>query len=337
MEHRHQLKYRKTDPQDMRRVSQGQRVTFAECADEWFKRNNFPGRSESWKRTTKVLLKHCAKLAPLAVGTVTPQQVEEALRPIEATAPTQVKRALDLLTEIFDFARSQGSRIFENPARWELQKNNFPAVRHLRRKNLAALHHSIMPEFLRRLRPHQSHGVGAVVLEIMSMTVLRPNKELRLAQWPEVDWENKILNIPAWRMKTKKLKELGKPFRVPLVDRVMELLRRLREQANGSPYIFTGYSQEPLAERTMNRLLRDTMGLSKDEATVHGLRSTFRTWVAETDFDQLAAEICLSHVVGDKSVQAYLRSDMLEKRRQIMTAWSDYCNLGGPYSVATAL
>ena len=179
--------------------------------------------------------------------------------------------------------------------------------------------------------------MGAVVLEIMSMTVLRPNKELRLAQWPEVDWENKILNIPAWRMKTKKLKELGKPFRVPLVDRVMELLRRLREQANGSPYIFTGYSQEPLAERTMNRLLRDTMGLSKDEATVHGLRSTFRTWVAETDFDQLAAEICLSHVVGDKSVQAYLRSDMLEKRRQIMTAWSDYCNLGGPYSVATAL
>ena len=57
----------------------------------------------------------------------------------------------------------------------------------------------------------------------------------------------------------------------------------------------------------MLKLLRDTMGFSTDEAPVHGFRSTFRDWVAETDFDQLAGEICLSHVVGDKSVQAYLR------------------------------
>jgi integrase len=320
MEHRHQLKIRNTDPQEVRRVSRGQRITFGECADEWFKRNS-TDRSESWKRNIKILLyKHCAKLTREAVGTVIPKQVEEALLPLVDTAPTQVRRACDLLTEVFDFARSQGWRIFENPARWELQKNNFPTVRRLKRKNLAALHYSKVPDFMRRLRQHQGRGVGAVALEAFILMVPRPNVEFRLIQWSEIDWDNKVLNIPAERMKTRVA------FRVPLVDRVIELLRRRQEQSNGSPYVFTGYSKDPLAERAMLKLLRDTLGYSKDEATIHAFRSSFRDWVgAETNFDQLAAELCISHKPGNKAVQAYLRDDLLDKRREIMQAWSEYC------------
>jgi integrase len=320
MEHRHQLKIRNTDPLEVRRVSRGQRVTFRECADEWFKRNS-PDRSESWKRTANIILrKHCAKLAPLAVGTIIPKQVEEALLPFVDTAPTQVRRAFDLLTEIFNFARSQGFRIFENPARWELQKSNFPSLRRLKEKNLAALHYSKVPDFMRQLRQHQHRGVGAVALEIMILTVLRPNKEVLLAQWPEIDFDQKVWNVPAERMKTRT------PHRVPLSDRAVELFRR-REEQSSSRFIFTGNSQEEaLAERTMLKLLRNTMGYSKDEVTVHGFRSTFRNWAAaENDFDQLAAELCISHKPGNKVVQAYLRDDLLEKRRVIMNHWADYC------------
>jgi integrase len=318
-EHRHWLKFKNTDPQDVRRVSRGQRTTFGECADEWFKRNS-PGRSDSWLRNTKVLLrKHCAKLAPLAVGTVIPKQVEEALLPLVESAPTQVRRALDVLTEVFDFARSQGFRIYENPARWELQKNNFPTLRRLKRKNRPALGYHKMPEFMRRLRQLQDRSVSAVALEVLTLTLLRPNKEFILAEWSEIDWDSKVWNVPAWRMKTRVA------HRVPLSDRVMELFRRRQEQSNGSRYIFTGYSQEALAERSMLKLLRDTLGISKDEATIHGFRSTFRDWAAaENNFDQLAAELCISHKPGNKHVQAYLRSDLLDKRREIMTAWSSF-------------
>ena len=62
-----------------------------------------------------------------------------------------------------------------------------------------------------------------------------------------------------------------------------------------------------------------------EAAVPHGLRSTFRVWVAErTDFDGDMAEIALSHKVGSKVRQAYDRSDMLEKRRAMMAAWGAF-------------
>ena len=51
----------------------------------------------------------------------------------------------------------------------------------------------------------------------------------------------------------------------------------------------------------------------------------FRTWAAEsTAFPREIIEAALAHVVGDKSEQAYQRSDVVEKRRQLMEAWSTF-------------
>ena len=61
-------------------------------------------------------------------------------------------------------------------------------------------------------------------------------------------------------------------------------------------------------------------------ATVHGMRSTFRDWAGnETEFARELTESALAHVVGDKTEQAYRRSDALEKRRALMEAWANYC------------
>ena len=71
------------------------------------------------------------------------------------------------------------------------------------------------------------------------------------------------------------------------------------------------------------------MGL-KDKATPHGFRSSFRDWVDEQTSTPFAvAEQCLSHKVGDSTVQAYARSDLLEQRRPVMAMWSTYLD-GGP-------
>ncbi len=73
---------------------------------------------------------------------------------------------------------------------------------------------------------------------------------------------------------------------------------------------------------TLTKALRD-MGR---EVTAHGFRSTFRDWVAEqTTWPAELAEAALAHVVGDKTVAAYQRGSMLEKRRELMAAWADYC------------
>ena len=57
----------------------------------------------------------------------------------------------------------------------------------------------------------------------------------------------------------------------------------------------------------------DTVGLA-DRTTVHGFRSSFRTWASEqTDADHAVMELCLSHTVGSAVERAYARSDLLRE------------------------
>lgn len=71
-----------------------------------------------------------------------------------------------------------------------------------------------------------------------------------------------------------------------------------------------------------------------EQAVPHGLRSAFRTWVAErTGFDGDMAEVALFHKVGSKVAQAYNRADQIERRRAMMGAWCDFLSGRAPEKV----
>ena len=60
--------------------------------------------------------------------------------------------------------------------------------------------------------------------------------------------------------------------------------------------------------------------------TVHGFRSSFRVWAAEqNNYDRLAVEFSLAHQLKDSVEAAYLRSNLIEKRKILMQDWADYC------------
>ena len=59
-------------------------------------------------------------------------------------------------------------------------------------------------------------------------------------------------------------------------------------------------------------------------AVPHGLRSTFRDWVAETGQACEAAELQLAHRFGTKVEHAYYRTDLLDERARLMTKWYDF-------------
>ena len=64
-------------------------------------------------------------------------------------------------------------------------------------------------------------------------------------------------------------------------------------------------------------------------AVPHGLRSTFRDWVAErTDYPRDMAEIALAHNVGSDVERAYRRGDQMEKRRAMMADWAEFLGAG---------
>ena len=60
------------------------------------------------------------------------------------------------------------------------------------------------------------------------------------------------------------------------------------------------------------------------DATVHGMRASARTWMADQGVPFEIAEACLAHTVGNAVVQSYQRSSMLEFRRPILQQWADF-------------
>ena len=134
------------------------------------------------------------------------------------------------------------------------------------------------------------------------------------ARWDEIDMEPARWTIPASRMKA------GREFSVPLSTGALDLLERARELAPESSLVFPSKTGEPLPRNALGRVLHRA-GVA---STVHGFRSSARSWMAESGVPAEVAEACLAHVPRSKVVQAYQRSDLLERRAEVLQAWSDY-------------
>jgi integrase len=63
----------------------------------------------------------------------------------------------------------------------------------------------------------------------------------------------------------------------------------------------------------------------KVEFVPHGFRSTFRDWAEEaTHYPHEVKEAALAHAVKNKVEAAYRRSDLFEKRREMMDTWGTF-------------
>jgi integrase len=71
------------------------------------------------------------------------------------------------------------------------------------------------------------------------------------------------------------------------------------------------------------------MGLMPKPFTVHGMRSAFAMFCAEqTEYPFEICEQALAHSVGTAVSKAYRRTDLLEKRRELMKVWADFLTGG---------
>jgi integrase len=124
-------------------------------------------------------------------------------------------------------------------------------------------------------------------------------------------------NIPGNRMKS------GRPHRVPLSDQVIKLLEAL-PRLKGTELIFPGrMAGKPISDMTMTKVMRD-MGV---DAVPHGFRASFSSWCASsTAYPSEVREMALAHTIGDDTVGAYQRSDLFEKRRNLLTDWVKFIN-----------
>ncbi len=147
--------------------------------------------------------------------------------------------------------------------------------------------------------------------------------EARAATWSEIDLEGRLWVIPGEKMKG------AKEHRVPLSDAALAVLDRARTLRDSSGLIFPSPQRpgRPLSDMSLTKLLRDT-GLA-DRTTVHGFRTSFRTWASEkTDAEHAVMELSLAHTVGSSVERSYARSDLLAKRRELMASWATFLTAG---------
>ena len=186
-------------------------------------------------------------------------------------------------------------------------------------KHYAALPYKQLPAFFSKL--HIAYTTSAIALEFTILTAARTGDTIG-ATWDEIDFEAKTWTIPGARLKGKKNSN-RQPHIVPLNARALEILNKQNEY-RVSDFIFPGNKpRSGLSNIAMAKCLK---GLVEEHATVHGFRSSFRDWAGdETSFPREVAEAALAHRVGNSVEIAYRRGQALEKRRDLMRLWYDYC------------
>jgi integrase len=301
--------------------------SFGECADKFLASVEGQWRNEKHRAQWRMTLNEYARsIREKRVSEISTDDVLTVLLPIWQKKPETASRLRGRIERVLDYAKARGWRKGENPALWRGHlKNVLPARQRLTRGHHAAMPYHELPAFMERLQG--SEALAARALELLILTASRSGEVLG-AIWDEFDLDAGLWTVPARRMKA------GKEHRVPLSARALEMLRSLHE-TRSSAFVFPGQSPgKPLSNMAMEMLLRR---LKVDSYTVHGFRSAFRDWAGdETHFAREIAEQALAHRVGDATERAYRRSDALEKRRQMMEMWADWCALSGAEPMAKA-
>lgn len=289
---------------------------FGDCADMFLASMEGQWRNEKHRAQWRMTLEQYASpLRSKSVAEISTDDVLKVLTPIWQTKAETASRLRGRIERVLDFAKARGWRTGENPALWRGHlKNILPARQKLTRGHHAAMPYRDIPAFMEQLPGKEA--MAARGLEFLILTAARSGEVLG-ATWPEMDLENAVWTIPAKRMKA------GKEHRVPLSPRALAIVKALHENRI-SDFVFPGQKKDrPLSGMAFEMLMRR---MKADAFTVHGFRSAFRDWVGdETQFTREIAEQALAHRVGDATERAYRRADALDKRRNLMAAWADYC------------
>ncbi|MYE23139.1 MAG: DUF4102 domain-containing protein [Gammaproteobacteria bacterium] len=257
-------------------------------------------RMESQWRSS---LKHAPGLMAMKAAEVTPADVLATLEPLAAKLPTVAPAVKSRLGEAMDRAVVLGLR----------QDNPVSVVKLPKRKggNFAAMPWKDVPKAVATLLAADEPMAYALAFQIL--TAARSSEALGL-RTGEV--EGDLWTVPGERMKAKR------EHRVPLSPQALSVLEQAKPHGVGT-IAFPGKRGSVRNGGSHTETMR-RYGL---EGTAHGFRSAFRDWCAEQGEPRELAEAALAHVVGGVE-GAYFRSDLLERRRELMNRWGAFVLTG---------
>ena len=255
------------------------------------------------------------KIGNKHIDTISRTDVLTVLTPIWSTRPETARRVRQRMRTTFRWAMAN-ELIETNPA-GEAIDGALPSMPKVK-AHLRALPYQEVGSALKTIDASQTSLAAKRCLKFLVFTAACSG-EARGATWDEIDLEDATWTIPSSRVKA------GVEHRVPLSDQALDVLMLAHQLEDGSGLCFPSPLRpgRMLSDMTMTKILRSTD--LADRATVHGFRTSFKTWTMEqTDTPWAVGEVALAHQLGGSVEQVYARSDLFDRRRVLMQKWADY-------------
>lgn len=301
-----------------------EQASFGVVVDEWLKRLEKEGRSESTLSKMRWLIDFARPtLGDRPIADITAPELLEVLRKVEARGRYETANRLrSTFGTLFRYAIATGRA--QRDVAYDLRGALItPKVRH----RSAITEPKAVGALLRAIEEHDGQPAVRHALRLIPHVFVRPG-ELRLAEWPEIDFKRGLWTIPGARTKMRR------PHRVPLSRQAVEILTDLHALTGEARLLFPSVlsSERPISDNTLNAALR-RLGYDSSQMTAHGFRAMASTLLNESGkWHPDAIERQLAHVEGNDVRRAYARGEHWEERVRMMQFWSDYLDrlrLGG--------
>lgn len=318
------LIYKGINPsQERAKIKQGRvedkQDNFKKVAEDWFDYKKLEWGEEQQKKVLRILRRLEPSLGKTPVKHITQPKLLEALyQIIEEGHHSLAKRAMQYANKIFLFAISEG-RAQTNPVIGLADR--LPAAPKTKHR-AAIISPKKLGSLLNAIDAYEGGGKSVVryALRLMPLIFVR-TKELYLAEWKDIDFDEALYCIEGEKMKMKE------DFIVPLPRQALEILYEVRKRTGKSKYVFSGRNSldKPMGRAAMITALRTIV--PREEMTIHGFRASARTIIREHlkhPVDWI--EMQLSHAVPEAHGRAYNRATNLEDRRVMLQDWADFCD-----------
>ncbi|KAB7683162.1 tyrosine-type recombinase/integrase [Plesiomonas shigelloides] len=246
------------------------------------------------------------------IADIKPMEVLETLRKMEKRgALEKMRKVRQRCKEVFSYAIVTG-RADANPA-----ANLASALATPKKTHFPFLPASELPYFIRDLAGYTGSIITKTATQIIMLTGVR-TQELRFARWQDINFEEKLWEIPAEVMKMKR------PHIVPLSKQVVTLFRQLEPISRHHSLVFIGRNdpRKPISKESITQVI-ELLGY-KGRQTGHGFRHTMSTILHEQGFNTAWIETQLAHVDKNSIRGTYNHAQYLEGRREMMQWYADY-------------
>lgn len=304
------------DPVQQRKIAKARSEesalnTLAENAEDWFASAEKGWSASHRDRARRYLDQRILpEIGKWPIREVTPADVLKLLRKAEKAGPHVAIVTRQTLSSVFEHAivNLRADSDPTHPVRRAIKK---PPVSH-------AVAHSdaTMGRLLKSLDSYPGHRETAIAVELLALTFLR-TKELRTAQWSNVDWDD---GAPMLKVDAGEMKKRRKHW-APLAPRAVELLRELQAITGEGDYLFPNRRnpKKPMSREAVNMCLKY---LGMDEVSGHDFRATASTWLHETGYPSAVVDMQLAHAKTNKTGAAYNHAEFLPERIKMMNGWA---------------